>query len=150
MMSALGNGLHTSGTRQRQGACHIWQMLGPQMSAARAPIARRADTLFTAGLCVWSPSWQRILLSHTASALNIDVATAVAGARPNSRAAAAVTPVPSALLDTVHEFQCEQRRSRAAIQVRSRDRNPRPNWVPLEAAGRETCMKESSSTSRVR
>ena len=45
MMSALGNGPHTPSTRQGQGACHIWQMLGPQMSAARTHIARRADTV---------------------------------------------------------------------------------------------------------
>ena len=62
------------------GACHIWQMLVPQMSATRAPIARRADALSCAGLCVWSLSWQRILPSHPASASISDVATAVPSA----------------------------------------------------------------------
>ena len=96
-MIATENGLHTPGTRQRLGACHIWHMLVPQLSATRAPIARRADALSSAGLCVWSPSRQRIRPSRAC--------------RP----------------DTVHELQSEQRRSRAAFQVRSRDRNPRPN-----------------------
>ena len=64
--------------------------------APRAHPLHSARTLFIAGLCVWSPSWQRILPSHPASALNSDVAIAVPGARPNSRAAGAVTPVPSA------------------------------------------------------
>ena len=145
MMSVLGNGPHTPGTRQRYGACHIWQMLGPQMSAARAPIALHADTLFTVGLCVWSPSWQRILPSHPASALNSDVSTVLPGARPNSRAAAAVTPVPSSSPGYCARVPLRAASSQAAFQVRSRDRNPRPNRVPLEAVGRETCMKESSS-----
>ena len=148
--TASENGPHTPGTRQRQGACHIWHMLVPQMSATRAPNTRRADALSSAGLCVWSPSRQRILPSYPASASISDVATAVPGARSNSRAAAAVTPVPS-----VSPGYCARAQMRAAsfsssVSVRSRDRNSRPNRVPLEMAGRETCMNESSSTSRAR
>ena len=149
-MSALGNGPPTlPATRQRQGACYIWQMLGPQMSAARAPIARRADTVLRRSLRLVA-----LVAEDTAelpaSALNSDVATAIPGDRPNSRAATAVTPVPSASPGYCARVPMRVASFSYSVQVRSRYKNPRFNRVPLEAADRETCMKDSSSTSQVR
>ena len=146
MMTTSGNGPpHSRHETAPQGACHIWQMPVPQMSATRAHCTPRGrsvlrrylrlialeaeDTAEPPGVCVDKRR------GHRRSGRQAQLA--------GGRGSHARPELVARILCT--SSKCKQLRSRAAFQVRSRDRNPRSSRVPLEEAGQETL-----STSRER